>query len=125
MDDWEWEGDAVSLTENMLWQLDARLRKASNFENNASVSGELSPRGYRPNVPSDGSPGDENVYEKYRYQKWIINEPKMVDELSPIAFLHSKISKPICFARTRIVEVFAVPAGPSNASSLYLKMSVE
>jgi len=40
MNDWEWEGDTDLLSQNMLWQLDARLRKASNFENKASVSDE-------------------------------------------------------------------------------------
>ena len=40
LDDWEWEGKVELVTENILWQLDAQLRKASNFENKASVSDE-------------------------------------------------------------------------------------
>ena len=40
-------------------------------------------------------------------------------EVSAIVFLHSRISNSISWARIRTVAVFAVPAGPVNASILW------
>jgi hypothetical protein len=89
MEDIEDEGTARDdSSEKIVRQLVARLRNASNFENIDSVN-------------------------SYGESRSLANDE---DEASPIAFRHSRISKPISRARTRIVAVFPAPEGPVKAN---------